>query len=125
MALLAIHNASLQIFHAAGGMPALRIKSEQLTAYLAFWIQKVNEDLGEELFRIITPTDLKARGCQLSLIAKRKGKQIFDELVKRRIVGDWREPNVIRISPVPLYNSFQDVYRFGTELADICNTSLK
>jgi kynureninase len=125
MALLAIHKASLEIFHAAGGMPALRKKSEQLTAYLAFWIQKVNEDLGDELFRIITPADPKARGCQLSLIAKRKGKQIFDELVKRRIVGDWREPNVIRISPVPLYNSFQDVYRFGTELADICNTSLK
>ncbi|MEY3678958.1 MAG: kynureninase [Bacteroidota bacterium] len=120
MALLSIHKASLEIFQDAGGLPALRKKSEQLTAYLSFWIHKVNEILGVEQFRIITPEEPKARGCQLSLIARKNGKQIFDELVKRRIVGDWREPNVIRMSPVPLYNSFQDVYRFGTELADIC-----
>ncbi|MFM6976431.1 MAG: kynureninase [Sphingobacteriaceae bacterium] len=120
--LMAIHKASLLLIKEAGGIPALRKKSEQLTAYLEYWIQKVNNELGFEQFKIITPTDPASRGCQLSLIAKQNGKQIFDELVKSRIVGDWREPDVIRISPVPLYNSFQDVFRFGTELAKICKT---
>lgn len=118
--LMAIHKASLQIFRNAGGMPALRQKSEKLTAYLEFWIKKVNDSLAKQQFRIITPSEPAYRGCQLSLIATNNGKTIFDELVKRRIVGDWREPDVIRISPVPLYNSFEDVYRFGTELATIC-----
>lgn len=118
--LMAIHKASLKIFEEAGGMPVLRRKSEQLTAYLEFWIQKVNQELDEPLFRIITPADPKQRGAQLSLIAKKNGKLIFDKLVEQRIVGDWREPDVIRISPVPLYNSFSDLYRFGTALASIC-----
>ncbi len=118
--MMALHKASLKLFEEAGGIAVLRAKSEKLTTYLENWINQVNDELGEQLFRIITPSDSASRGCQLSLIAKRNGKQIFDELVKRRIVGDWREPNVIRISPVPLYNSFEDVFRFGTELADSC-----
>ena len=120
--MMAIHKASLKLFEEAGGIKVLRAKSEKLTAFLENWINQVNDQLGEQMFQIITPSDPASRGCQLSLIAKRNGKQIFDELVKRRIVGDWREPNVIRISPVPLYNSFEDVFRFGTELADICTT---
>lgn len=118
--LMAIHKASLKLFEAAGGMPVLRQKSEKLTAYLYYWIEQVNQLAGTPLFRIITPAETQSRGCQLSLIANKNGKLIFDELVKARIVGDWREPNVIRISPVPLYNSFEDIYRFGTELAKIC-----
>ena len=108
----------------AGGMTALRAKSEKLTAYLAFWIAEINAKLGYEQFKIITPSNPQERGAQLSIIAKSDGKAIFDALVKLRIIGDWREPNVIRISPVPLYNTFEDVYHFGTELALICETML-
>lgn len=118
--LMAVHKAALSLFKEAGGMIPLRQKSEKLTAYLAFWIEEVNRQLGKQQFKIITPSNPKERGAQLSIIAQENGKWIFDELVKKRIVGDWREPNVIRISPVPLYTTFEDVYHFGTELALIC-----
>jgi kynureninase len=109
--LLALHKASLEIFQRAGGMHPLRSKSEMLTAYLAFLVDGINTQYGEELFKIITPKNSKDRGCQLSLICKRDGKEIFNYLAKNGVVGDWREPDVIRLSPIPLYNSFKDVYR--------------
>ena len=62
---------------------------------------------------IITPSDKKQRGCQLSVLTGENGKAIHDELTKQGVVSDWRNPNVIRVAPVPLYNSFMDVYRFG------------
>lgn len=117
--LMAAHKASLLLFDEAGGISVLRKKSICLTAYLEFIIHKVNEALGEEQFTIISPKDPAWRGCQLSIVAKKDGKLIFDELVGRRIVGDWREPNVIRLSPVPLYNRYTDVYEFGQQLLDI------
>ena len=122
--LMAIHKSALLLMKEAGGMASLRAKSEKLTAYLAFWIAEINAKLGYEQFKIITPSNPLERGAQLSIIAKSDGKAIFDALVKKRIIGDWREPNVIRISPVPLYNTFEDVYHFGTELTLICETML-
>lgn len=116
---LAVHKASLQMFNEAGGLAELRRKSLALTAYLEFIINDVNREIGYEQFRIITPKNQEERGSQLSLVAKKDGKIIFDELVKRRIVGDWREPDVIRLSPVPLYNSFTDVFQLGQELQSI------
>ena len=116
---LAAHKASLVMFNEAGGLAELRKKSLALTAYLEFIIDEVNRTIGYEQFRIITPKQPEERGCQLSLVAKKDGKMIFDELVKRRIVGDWREPDVIRLSPVPLYNSFMDVFALGQELQSI------
>ena len=62
---------------------------------------------------IITPKDVNERGCQLSIVAHGSDKILFDKLSENGVVADWREPNVIRIAPVPLYNSFEDVYRFG------------
>lgn len=117
--LMAAHKASLLIFKEAGGIELLRKKSISLTAYLEFIIHEVNTAIGEEQFRIISPKEPQSRGCQLSIVAKKDGKAIFDELVKRRIVGDWREPNVIRLSPVPLYNSYSDVFELGQQLMEI------
>jgi len=118
--MLAAHEASLKIFAEAGGMEVLRDKSRQLTGFTEFLIGEVNSACGREVLKIITPSDPQERGCQLSIIAQINGKMIFDKLVEKRIVGDWREPDVIRISPVPLYNSFTEIFNFGKHLKDIC-----
>ncbi|HNI44546.1 MAG TPA: hypothetical protein PK230_07610, partial [Chitinophagales bacterium] len=70
-------------------------------------------DNGRKLYRIITPKDPEHRGCQLSLLTDHRGKALFDHLQRKGIMADWREPNVIRFAPVPLYNSFEDVYFLG------------
>jgi kynureninase len=89
-----------------------------LTVYLEYLIQNINQQQGEELFKIITPVDPAIRGCQLSVICKDNGKAMFNYLTQNGVIGDWREPDVIRLSPVPLYNTFEDVYRTGKLLAD-------
>jgi kynureninase len=109
--LMALHRASLDIFEKAGGLPVLRVKSETLTAYLEYLIGEVNKKYGEDVYQIITPTDKTQRGCQLSVVCKRDAKAIFNYLADNGVIGDWREPDVIRLSPVPLYNSYADVYK--------------
>jgi kynureninase len=113
---MALYHASLTLFEKAGYMEALRNKSKTLTEYLVQTINQVNTQLGEEQLLVITPKEAQDRGAQVSIIAKRNGKKIFDDLVANNILGDWREPNVIRLSPVPLYNSFEDVYLTGEQL---------
>ena len=108
--LLAVHKAALSLFEEAGGLTMLRKKSLLLTAYLEYLIGGINQKHGEELLKIITPKEPQWRGCQLSIICKRNGKLLFDQLVKNGVIGDWREPDVIRLAPVPLYNTFLDVY---------------
>jgi len=115
--LLALHRAALDIFELAGGIAPLRVKSELLTGYLEFLILKINKNKGEELFKIITPNNKAERGCQLSIVCERNGKAIFNYLTNNGVIGDWREPNVIRLSPVPLYNSFKQVFEAGRVLA--------
>ncbi len=115
--LMAVHKAALDIFQKAGGLGKLRAKSLFLTGYLEYLIKEINRKQGEELFTIITPSDLNARGCQLSIVCKRDGKAIFNYLAQHGVIGDWREPDVIRLSPVPLYNSFKDVYEAAKHLA--------
>lgn len=110
---MALYHASLQLFEKAGFVEALRTKSITLTSYLFYIINQVNKELGEEQFKIITPDKVEDRGAQVSIIAKANGKQIFDQLVANNVLGDWREPNVIRLSPVPMYNSFEDVFKTG------------
>ncbi|HAS43864.1 MAG TPA: kynureninase [Microscillaceae bacterium] len=112
--LQAAHLASLEIF-AEAGMANLIAKSTQLTGFLEFVITEVSKEVNFPI-DIITPKD--ARGCQLSLHVPQEGKKLFDFLHKNGVVGDWREPNSIRIAPVPLYNSFEDVFRFGQILKD-------
>jgi len=112
---MAIHKASLDIFDAAT-MPALRQKSEQLTAYLEYFIKDI--DVSEETLEIITPSDPAQRGCQLSLLVHRNGRGVFDKLTQAGVILDWREPNVIRVAPTPLYNTFEDVFCFAEILQD-------
>ncbi|MGV3503770.1 MAG: kynureninase [Adhaeribacter sp.] len=112
---MAIHKASLDIFQAAT-MPALRRKSEQLTAYLEYLIQDIGAPTA--VLEIITPSDPGQRGCQLSLLVHRNGRGVFDQLTAGGVILDWREPNVIRVAPTPLYNSFEEVFRFALLLKE-------
>ncbi len=112
---MAPHLASLRIF-AEAGMEALRQKSLKLTAFMQRVVEHVAESSGTPL-EIITPSDPARRGCQLSLLAHGQGKALFHHLMKNGVFVDWREPNVIRLAPVPLYNSYGDVLRFGEVMA--------
>jgi kynureninase len=108
--------ASLDIFDEVG-MPALREKSLQLTGYLDYLLR---ERLGSQV-EILTPADAGSRGCQLSLqvtVPGIEGKKVFERLEAADVICDWREPAVIRVAPVPLYNSYMDVYRFVDSLAE-------
>lgn len=112
----AAHLASLEIFSEAG-MPALRKKSVQLTGYLAYLLDTI--DPSGRHYSVITPGDKSARGCQLSILMNhRRGKRVFDAITKQGVIADWREPDVIRVAPVPLYNTYEDVYRFATIFAE-------
>jgi kynureninase len=108
---MAAHRAALQLFTEAG-MDALRKKSIDLTAYLAFVTSEVQAQTGQVL-RILTPENADERGCQLSIVVEGKTKEIVKRLAAEGVIVDWREPNVIRMAPVPLYNSFEDVFLFG------------
>ena len=99
------HRASLDIYDKAG-MTALREKSLDLTAYLEFLLA----ELKTLPFSIITPRDSAQRGCQISMLFHERGREVFDALTAAGIVADWREPDVIRVAPVPLYNTYEDVY---------------
>src|SRR6184192_884024 len=105
--------ASLAIFDEAGGMERLRAKSMKLTGYLEFLIEQV----GSRKFSIITPSDPNARGAQLSIQAHEHSKQLHEELIAGGVKCDFREPNVIRVAPAPLYNTFHEVWRFAQLLA--------
>jgi kynureninase len=106
----AAHKAGLDLFDAAG-MDNLRAKSLALTAFLEFILDEINQE--KQLFEIITPRDPQARGCQISALTDHRGKALFDFLTENGVIADWREPNVIRFAPVPMYNSFEDVYALG------------
>ena len=106
--------ASLKIFHEAG-ISKLREKSVQITKYLAYLINKKLSDKIE----IITPSTENDRGCQLSLHMIYPTENIMDKLYEIEIIADWREPDVIRIAPVPLYNSFEDCFEFVERLGKI------
>ncbi len=106
---LAAINASLSIFEDVG-MEALIKKSKKLTGYLEELVTK----LGQDVIEIVTPKNTEERGCQLSLRIKSKdGKSVFDAITRQGVVADWRSPDVIRVAPTPLYNTFEDVYHFA------------
>lgn len=115
---MAAHKASLDIFEEAG-FDKLVAKGRQLSSYLHFVLNEINNQQSEKVIEIITPTNEAERGCQVSMLMLKDGKQIFDELMKQGVIADWREPNVIRVAPVPLYNSFEDVWRFGNIISSI------
>lgn len=113
---MAAIKASLDIFHEIG-MEKLTEKSRKLTGYFEFLLKQ----LGEDKVRIITPANKEERGCQLSIQVKNADKSLFDKLTKSGVISDWREPDVIRCAPVPLYNSYQDVYNMVERLKTILN----
>src|SRR5215204_2415588 len=112
MILYACHKASLDIFEEAG-VQRLFKKGKQLSEYLLFILSSINKDSDEKLIEILTPQNIFERGCQVSMLMLKNGKSIFDGLSNQGVFADWREPNVIRIAPVPLYNRFEEVWRFG------------
>ena len=113
---MAAHLASLDIFEEAG-MKRIGEKRDQLTAYLEFIIDDISARNSDRCtLEIITPRDKAKRGAQLSILAHGQGKALFDALSDQGVIADWREPNVIRIAPAPLYNSYEDCYRFGQYL---------
>ncbi|MFN0030523.1 MAG: kynureninase [Flavobacteriales bacterium] len=116
---MAVHKVALDMFTEVG-MEALRKKSVQLTAYLAFILDEVKKATGVPL-QIITPMNAEERGAHLSVIVSGADKSLVQKLSANGVVVDWREPNVIRLAPVPLYNSFEDVYLLGEQLCNIFN----
>ncbi len=107
------HRASLDIFDEVG-MPKIRKKSKKLTAYCL----ELLDSCDNVNFEVITPRNIRDRGAQLSLMVRKNGRELFDYLAERNVVVDWREPNVIRLAPAPLYNSYEDVWK----LYDIIST---
>ncbi len=109
---LALLRASMNVFHEAG-MERLRAKSVTLTSYLEFLLgQKASA-----AFSIITPREKERRGAQLSIRVPEHGRALCERLAREGLVCDWREPDTFRVAPVPLYNSYQDVFQFGHRFA--------
>ena len=119
---MAAHKAAIDIFEEVG-MDKLLKKQKDLSGYLEFIIDDINASLTDssKSLEIITPRNWEERGCQVSVIAHGYGKDLFDTLTAEGVISDWREPNVIRMAPVPLYNSFEDIYRFGEILKKALN----
>ncbi len=111
---MAAIRASLDTFAEAGFENLLK-KSEKLTGYLEFLLDEMQNDE----IRVITPRNPEERGCQLSIQVKNADKQLFTKLTEAGVISDWREPDVIRIAPAPLYNNFEDVYKFSEKLKEV------
>ncbi len=113
---MAAIRASLDVFEEVG-IENLREKSVLLTGYLEYLI----EELNDYRINIITPKNRDERGCQLSIQVKSADKKLHTQLTEAGIISDWREPDVIRVAPVPLYNSFEDVFTFVERLKEVLN----
>ena len=113
---MAAISASLDIFNEVG-IEQLIKKSQHLTGYFEYLLK----NLGEDVIRIITPEDPNQRGCQLSIQVLNADKTLYDKLTQAGVISDWREPDVIRCAPVPLYNSFEDVYHMVEKMKGILN----
>ena len=110
---MAALRASLEIFEEAG-MPALVDKSRKLTGYLEYLLDGINDDR----ISVVTPRDPERRGCQLSIRVKDSGRSLHEKIVAHGVSADWREPDVIRVAPVPLYNTYADVFNFAEILKE-------
>lgn len=111
---MAALRASLDIFDQVG-IKALREKSKKLTGFLLYLLNDVNSNR----ISIITPKEENRRGCQLSIRVKNADKSLFNKISEKGVVADWREPDVIRVAPTPLYNTFEDVYQFTKILKEL------
>ncbi|MCW3118544.1 MAG: Kynureninase [Chitinophagaceae bacterium] len=116
--LYATHKAALGIAERAG-WDRIQQKSRLLNDYLWFRLQEVNDRMKERSIEFITPQNADERGCQVSMLMLRRGRELFNALADAGIMVDWREPDVIRLAPVPLYNGFEEVWRFSDTLGRI------
>jgi kynureninase len=116
--LYAAHKAALDIFETAGWENVVA-KGRRLNDFLWFLLTHLLESGGDEYFDIITPTKPEERGCQVSLLMLKNGKKVFEQLTTAGIITDWREPDLIRLAPVPLYNTFEEVWSFANTLRQI------
>lgn len=119
--LYATHKASLELFEEAG-IENLHAKRKRLNAYLWFVIDAVETGQQEKILEVITPKNEAEHGCQISLLVHKNGRKIYEALMQKGIMVDWREPNVIRLAPVPFYNTFVEVYNFAAALSEILTT---
>lgn len=115
--LYAAHYSALQLFSEAG-MPALYQKGQQLSDYLLFLLQEINKEMKQPFIQVLTPETSK--GCQISMLMLRDGRTIFEALFDEGVFADWREPDVIRVAPVPLYNTFEEVWQFTNIMKSAC-----
>ena len=113
MMLMAAHKAALDIFEEVG-FENLLAKQKKMSAYVFELLNEINNN--DKYFSILTPQNPAERGCQVSIAMHKNGKQLFEGLTKNGIMADWREPNVIRIAPVPLYNTFEEIFLFAEVL---------
>lgn len=113
---LAPYLASVEMFDEVG-MEALIAKRDQITSYLEFVLHEIDKEV-DSVFEIITPTIPEQRASQLSVFFHGQGRSLFEYLMKNGVVTDWREPNVIRFAPVPLYCSYEDMFNFGQILKE-------
>jgi len=109
---LAVLRASMEIFH-EDGMERLRAKSISLTGYLEFLLKRN----APQNFSIVTPYEPERRGAQLSIRFPAEGRALCERLLCEGVIGDWREPDIFRVAPVPLYNSYHDVFKFVQRFA--------
>lgn len=116
--LYACHKASLDIFEYAG-WENTAAKGIRMSNYLRFLLDAVQSSCEEEIFEVITPAHENEKGCQVSLLMHKNGKKIFDLLTTAGIITDWREPDLIRMAPVPLYNTFEEIWIFANTLRQI------
>ena len=110
LVLYAAAKASLELF-AQADKKALYNKGQRLSDYVLFIVDEINRKYGQTVIKVITPPD--AKGCQISMLLLQNGRAVFTELSNNGVFADWREPDVIRIAPVPLYNTFEEVWQFG------------
>jgi kynureninase len=113
---MTVHKAALDIFEAAG-IENLHTKRKKLTAYLHFVLNDIKQN--KNAFEIITPAGEEERGCQVSILFNENGRKIFDALTQNGVMADWREPDCIRVAPVPLYNTFEEIWKFGNIVHNI------
>ncbi len=118
--LYAAHKASLEIVEEAG-WEKIQAKREMLNDWLWFLLNQLNNNSKKKVVEFITPQNKNERGCQVSMLMLERGREIFDALGKAGIMSDWREPNVIRIAPVPLYNTYEEVWNFANVFQRLCN----
>ena len=116
--LMAAYRASLEIF-AEAGMDKVHAKRNLLSDYLLFVLDDINAQSTEQTIEVLTPRTAADKGCQVSMLMKKDGRKIFDALMQQGVIVDWREPNVIRVAPVPLYNTFEDIWKFGSIVQSI------